>query len=148
MSTIDKEIYAKFPAIIQKQLDLDPNFFPEGVKFSYENIIAYRCIKRPYDEHPINRDDFRSYAEEGKRPHRAQKKASVVNLHSVSFFTKKEKLENVMNLPHPKKKIICGKIHEQGGPQETDLSSSHVHWWLYENADISEFKIESSDFNE
>lgn len=47
-----------------------------------------------------------------------------------------------MKFPNPHKKMAVGYVYKEGGPQETNHKAQHVCWWLFENADISNFKIE------
>lgn len=51
MNTYDKEsktkeLYSKFPAILQNHLNQIKNFFPEDTLFEYEPITCYRAVKR------------------------------------------------------------------------------------------------------
>ena len=51
----------------------------------------------------------------------------------------KEIVEQKMKFPNPKKKMAAGYVYSAGGPQETN--DQHVCWWLYEDADVSGFKL-------
>ena len=44
-----------------------------------------------------------------------------------------------MRFPNPNKKIAAGYVYCEGGPQSTN--DNHVCWWLYEEANVSEFKL-------
>lgn len=143
----------KFPCILQEKLkNNDELQFPENTQYEYEKIYGYRCIRRATEDNtPIDRSDFRSNIEtsisQGQkiRKRRAQDKEPEddINYYGTSLFEKKEMLANVMHLPKPSKKICSGYVFMEGGPQVTD-GNYHINWWVYEEADLSGFKIEES----
>ncbi len=52
-----------------------------------------------------------------------------------------------MKFPNPKKKMAVGNVYKEGGPQETNSIQQHVCWWLFEDADVSGFKIEEESYD-
>lgn len=66
------ELYLKFPAILKEKLKNGEVSFPKETQFKYMPITAYRAIERTEeDSTPINRNDFRSYAEMKKKKQEA-----------------------------------------------------------------------------
>lgn len=104
------ELYLKFPAILKEKLKNGEVSFPKETQFKYMPITAYRAIERTEeDSTPINRNDFRSYAEMKKKKTRGRRvDTSKLEYYGVSFFTKREIVENLLAFPNPKKKMICG----------------------------------------
>ena len=142
LQELDK-IREKFPSILKDRLKNGEFFFPACTQYEYTPIKAYRGIARDTgDFSPVTRDDFRSYAEMKKRKTRGCKvDRSSPQYYGVSFFTQKERVENVLAFPNPKKKIIYGEIFCAGGPCLVNDETEHVCWWLYENTDISGVNI-------
>ena len=63
-----EDVYLKFPAILKEKLQSGEIHFPEKTHFEYQPIRAYRGIAREEeDDTPVNINDFRSYAEMGKK---------------------------------------------------------------------------------
>lgn len=90
----------------------------------------------------IDKNDFRSYFELGKKPKKLVKGRSLKNdahWYGVSTFTNKEIIEFNMKFPNPHKKMAAGYVHCEGGPQET--KDEHVCWWLYKDVNLSSFRI-------
>lgn len=139
----ENELFNKFPAVLKRKL-LDGELkFPADTKFQYERIYTYRAIVREKDDNTKpNANDFKSYFEEKKRPKAVRGNCeSDPHYYGVSSFLKREIVEQLMHFPNPSKKMMAGYVCQEGGPQETNVESQHVCWWLYENADISSFEI-------
>lgn len=136
----NSEIYAKFPCILRKKFEDGILNFPDGTRFKYQEIPAYRVVKRQRDDNsPINRDDFRSYFELGQRPKPrgcSNDLLSDPTYYGVSCSTDRRELEQIMNFPRPNKKMAFGSVFSSGGPSYT--KGNHICWWLYENVDIGE----------
>lgn len=67
-----------------------------------------------------------------------------INYYGTSLFKDRRIIENAMRLPRPSKKICCGFVFMEGGPQVTD--DQHINWWIYEYVnDFSGFKNERSN---
>ena len=78
------ELYLKFPAILKEKLKNGEVSFPKETQFKYMPITAYRAIERTEeDSTPINRNDFRSYAEMKKKKTRGRR---VQNLNIMGFL--------------------------------------------------------------
>ena len=92
------ELYLKFPAILKEKLKNGEVSFPKETQFKYMPITAYRAIERTEeDSTPINRNDFRSYAEMKKKKTRGRRvDTSKLEYYGVSFFTKREIVENLL----------------------------------------------------
>ena len=142
MSEIE-ELYENFPTILKEKLRNKEIEFPSNTKFDYEKIYVYRAVSREItDFHEIDKNDFRSYFELGKKPKKLVKGRSLKNdahWYGVSTFTNKEIIEFNMKFPNPHKKMAAGYVHCEGGPQET--KDEHVCWWLYKDVDLSSFRI-------
>ena len=94
------------------------------------------------DFRPVTSDDFKSYAELGRRRKRGQTyDVNSPNYYGVSCFVRKEIVENLMGFPNSHKKIAAGYVFCQGGPQQSNEAAGHVCWWLFENADLSGFSV-------
>ncbi|MFI3177179.1 MAG: hypothetical protein R3Y67_06790 [Eubacteriales bacterium] len=151
----DEGIYLKFPCVLRKKMEEHVFDFPTQTEFEYEPIWGYRCIEREQDDNTVvGRNDFLSNIEDfiqkgkkiKKRRGQTTEPEDDINYYGVSLFKNKEKLVNIMHLPRPTKKICCGYVFMDGGPQATD--DQHVNWWLYEDADVSRFTIEKGENDE
>lgn len=147
--------YLKFPSVLKSKLTSCEIQFPENVEYVYEQIWAYRCIDRnAEDETKISRNDFLSHVEIShasgkpikKRKGQTTEPDKEIGYYAVSLFKKKEIVENLMHFPRPSKKICSGYVYMEGGPQATD--DQHINWWIYEDIDLSDFKIEKGEKNE
>lgn len=141
---VDKELYNKFPAVLKEKLLNGEIQFPDSTKFEYDRLFAYRAVERiASDDREVTLDDFKSYFELKKTPKlpRGIKKDFSKDPHyyGVSIFLKREIVEQKMKFPNPRKKIAAGYVYSEGGPQLTN--DQHVCWWLYDGADVSEFKL-------
>lgn len=140
------DLCMKFPAVLRKKLLEEELSFPDNIKFDYEPILAYRAVRREEGEdREVTREDFASYYElykdSFKKPRALPEDWECkIEFYAASLFKEKNALEMAMYLPKPKKRIIEGCVNKEGGPQETD-SSKHINWWLYEDADLSNFSI-------
>lgn len=136
------EIYNKFPAAFRNKLINQEIVFPEKTQFNYSKFLAFRGISREEDDTtPLNREDMRSYYEEGRSPRGTGCDATKPCWYSVSLFREYEDFKNAMKFPRPRKKVAQGYIYCEGGPQLCSETSSHVDWWLYEAVDFSDFSI-------
>ena len=143
---MNEEMIMKFPAVLKDKLAKGEIVSPDEIEFEYEKIKVYRAVARAENDYSeVTRDDFKSYFELGKKPKnpRGVDKNILKNPHyyGVSSFLKKEIVEQKMGFPNPKKKMAEGYVYSEGGPQHTQLETQHVCWWLYENTDVSGFKI-------
>ncbi len=142
---IGQENYNKFPNFLKNKLDNKELIFPEDTKFKYEEITAFRAIKRKPDNFtPLNIEDMRSFAEidakeKGKIRGRKQHDSSDPRYYGVSLFTKIDKVKQELKLPKPNKKIAGGKVYMEGGPELTE--KLHVCWWLYKDITFENFSI-------
>lgn len=140
------ELYLKFPVVLRNKLLNNDFQLPRGTKFQYEDIFAYRAVERTKeDNHEVSLTDFKSYFELGKSPKtpRGLNEQDCKNnpfYYGVSVFIDRKKVEQIMKFPNPKKKIAEGYVYSDGGPQHT-REDGHVCWWLYEKADVSNFKL-------
>ncbi len=135
------ELYNKFPAVLRDKLNAKEFDFPEGTQFIYESFQAYRLISREEDDDtPLNRNDMRSYHDLGRVP-RGGTKSHPACIYSVSLFREYDDIVNALKLPRPRKKFAQGFVFAEGGPQCCSETTSHVDWWLYEDVDLSNFKI-------
>ena len=135
-----EELLLKFPAVLQSKLRSGDIVLPEEVEWQYESIHVYRCIfmntKQQSDD--ITRDDFKSYAELGKKPKRGQKfDTSAPDYYGVSVFITEAALANRMHLPRNGVKVAEGDVYQEGGPRL--IKEEHICWWLFEDADVSGF---------
>lgn len=142
---VPEELLMKFPVIFRDKLKTEEIILPDEVKFEYTPILAFRCVNRKAsDTIAVSRNDFRSNAElgrtnfKGKIAHPEQ----LPEYYGVSFYQKREELDVRLGLPKKNRKVIKGYIQQEGGPQLQSEKSSHVCWWLYENADVSNFCLE------
>lgn len=141
---VPEELLCKFPAILRDKIKNGDLEFPDNTEFKYPQVYAYRCVKRKQtDELAINREDFKSHAELGRK----NVKFGINNLeqtpeyYGVSFFKNREELYIRLNLPMKNRKVASGYIYQEGGPRLENTRTTHVCWWLYENVDLSGFKI-------
>lgn len=144
----DKELCMKFPATWRDKLLNGEIEFPDDTSFEYVPIKTYRAVERRENDHrSISLDDFKSYFELNKKPRGiAEDPAKKPEFYGVSSFLKKEIVEQLMKFPNPKKKMAVGHVYCEGGPQYTN--DQHVCWWLYDGADVSEFKLMEGTDNE
>ena len=136
------EIFSKFPVAFRNKLISHEISLPEKTQFNYSKFLAFRGISREKDDMtPVNREDMRSYYEEGRTPRGIKCDASMPCWYSVSLFRDYNELKNAMKFPRPRKKVAQGYVYCEGGPQFSSDTSSHVDWWLYEDAVFSDFII-------
>ena len=141
---VTKEVCLKFPVVLRNKLLQNEIEFPDSTQFEYEDLYTYRAVARSADdEREITLDDFKSYFELGKKPKKPRGTScnaeSDPHLYGVSSFLQREIVEQIMKFPNPKKKLAAGYVCSAGGPQDT--VDQHVCWWLYEDADVSGFKL-------
>lgn len=143
---VPEEELKKFPVIIRNKFNKEIEFQDE-VEFEYKNIIAYRCVTRKKeDSMAITKEDFKSNAERERRNIRGESGdiEKKPEYYGVSLFEDKAQLEIRLQLPKRNKKIAKGEIYCGGGPILKG-KDTHICWWLYENADVTGFKIENSE---
>lgn len=138
----------KFPIVFRERLENRDVLLPKDIEIEYEPQKAYRCVYRDIgDAHIVHREDMMSYADLGKRPPKTLP-GGIYNpeYYSTSFFVSLDMLKNKMAFPHPRKKAIVGYVHSAGGPCLRNELTSHLSWWMYEDADISNFEfLEEND---
>lgn len=144
---IDDKICLKFPAVLKDKLLKKEIELPEATEFEYNPILVYRAVERKKEDcSAITLEDFKSYFELKKTPKSARgiKKDWSKDSHyyGVSSFLDRKIVELKMKFPNPKKKMAVGEVYKEGGPQETNSIQQHVCWWLFEDTDVSGFKIE------
>lgn len=149
----DSDLYARFPCVLRTKLINGELQFPKETRFSYSKIFTYRAVERKKDDFtPVSRDDFRSYFELGKTPKSKQPRgvkndfSSNPCYYGVSSFLNKSIVEQLMKFPNPNKKMASGYVYDEGGPEYT--KEDHVCWWLFEDADVSGFKLIEVSENE
>lgn len=141
-----KELYMKFPAILRDKLLNGELELPDNIRIDYDRILVYRAVERKAnDNRAVTLEDFKSYFELNKTPKMPRGLKGDVkrdpHYYGVSSFLKKEIVEQKMKFPNPNKKMAAGYVYKEGGPQETNMETCHVCWWLYENIDVSGFRI-------
>jgi hypothetical protein len=140
---LDKELCLKFPAVLRDKLLNSEIELPNTTMINYNKIRTYRAVERKEDDHhAVDRDDFKSYFELSKNPKSPRGVSDITkdpHYYGVSSFLCKEIVEQKMKFPNPKKKMAVGYVYQEGGPQET--KDQHVCWWLYDGADVSEYKL-------
>lgn len=144
---VPNEILMKFPVIFREKLMNKEVKLQDKVEFEYKNIYAYRCIKRKKQDYSVvTKDDFKSNAELGRRNIRGEGETleRKPEYYGVSLFQDKTELEMRLKLPKKDRKIAEGNIYQDGGPILRG-HNSHICWWLYEDTDISKFKIEDCE---
>lgn len=140
----DKELCAKFPAVLRDKLLNNEIELPDTTQFEYDNLFAYRAVERNTDDNREDTlEDFKSYFELRKMPKRPRGMIGDItkdpHYYGVSIFLKREIVEQIMKFPNPKKKMAAGYVYSEGGPQDTN--DQHVCWWLYDGADVSGFQL-------
>lgn len=142
--------YMRFPCILREKLLNNEIHFPKSTRFSYEKIYTYRAVERKEDDFsPITREDFRSYFELGKKPKPRGVEKDITKdptYYGVSSFLNRKHVEQLMKFPNPNKKMAAGYVHDKAGPEYTN--SDHVCWWLFEDADVSNFQLIEETTNE
>lgn len=141
----EKELFYKFPAVLQNKLLSGEIEFPSATQYTYDKIYTYRAVERSSnDRHDVTLEDFKSYYDLKK----VVKKARGLDNYNIekdpkyygaSSFLKKEIVEQLMKFPNPRKKMAAGYVYCEGGPQLTE--DQHVCWWLFDGTDVSGFKI-------
>ena len=109
--------------------------FPDGTEWHYNRVSAYRVVFREQDDNkPVDRNDFRSYAELNK-PMRG-KTTYVPEYFGVSLFEDPEMFVNIKLFPKPGRKLAKGYVCDINGPK-LDGNNTHICWWLYDDIDLS-----------
>lgn len=86
----------------------------------------------------IDRTDFLSQAER-KLP---DTDYEDIGSYSCSCFEDLEELELAFKLPRKNKAIAIGRIREINGPIWKNKEDSHIHWFLYKDANaVEDFHI-------
>lgn len=141
------EFYKKFPSVLRAKITNNEISFPDGTKFEFEPILAYRGILRnKNDNTPVNSNDMLSHYERKLVPRGIPNYENDAKYYAVSLFETIDMLKECWKFPRPNTKIAQGYIYKEGGPQYTDLKK-HISWWLYENIDFNGFIIRD-DLNE
>ncbi|MDV0447517.1 hypothetical protein MsAg5_14170 [Methanosarcinaceae archaeon Ag5] len=146
---MDETYYLRFPSVLKKALLNRKVVFDAFLICHYEPFFAYRAIDRKKDDGtPINRKDFRSYAElhvDGVFKGRVRKN---ISFYGCSLFTNLNEMKEKMNCKLPgisdSQKIIAGYVKDSNGPCAVKNENSHVDWWLFEGCDpSSDFEVMS-----
>lgn len=126
---------SKFPSILRKGFLENNISFPEKTEFEYEPIFAYRKISRTdFQNCKLNKDDFKSYAELGKRPRGIGE--NNWSYYSCSLNCNLKEIENIFKFPGKTKGIAAGYVKKEYGVKlGPDSSDNHIDWWLYEDAE-------------
>lgn len=143
---LSESICMKFPTILKYKLLNHEVELPDSTLFEYEKIKVYRAVERKKDDfREVDLNDFKSYFELGKLPKKVPRGKSYIlsdpHYYGVSSFLDKEIVKQLMRFPNPNKKMITGYVYQEGGPQDTNGPTKHICWWLYENVDVSDFKL-------
>lgn len=135
---MDKYFYLKFPSVFKMALQSGKVSFEEEVEVNYDEFEAFRGIFRREGESfsPLSRDDFKSQAEQGKKPS-ARNGGNSSSFYSCSVYTDYKDIEVALNFPKQDRKIAKGVISQDNGCIYKSKDVSHVDWWLYE--ETSEF---------
>ena len=137
------DLYKTFPSILKCKIDNKEIELPLGTNFNYEPILAFRLVIRDIDDYsPIEKRDMLSYFEMNKKP-RSEFDINDPEYYSVSFFKNKECLKESFKLPKPKKKIVKGYVHQEGGPEYT--KNNHISWWLCADIGFDDFSFLKDD---
>ena len=132
----------KFPPLLRDKLKDGQIQFPENTQFEYMPILGYRMIMREdCNDIRVTREDFRSHAELGILV-RGVRPEDIPEYYGASVYKDKKKLANIFKLPKPGKILARGHVVQAGGPQSTNEKTKHVCWWVYEDVDVSDFKVE------
>lgn len=127
MSEIE-ELYENFPTILKEKLRNKEIEFPSNTKFDYEKIYVYRAVSREItDFHEIDKNDFRSYFELGKKPKKLVKGRSLKNdahWYGVSTFTNKEIIEFFLNFRTLIKKWLLVMCIVKADPKKLRMNMS------------------------
>lgn len=144
---VPKEVLMKFPVMLRSKIEEKEIEFPDKTEFNYDDICAYRCITRKKSDYSaVTREDFCSNAELGRKVIKGESRdlEKVPEYYGVSLYQDKKELIIRLSLPQKNRKIVKGSIYQQGGPILKG-HNKHICWWLYENADVSGFEIESEE---
>ncbi len=141
---MNEEYYLKFPSVFKEKLRSGEIEFPPNIEVQYEAKIAYRCIiRKENDNAPVNRSDFKSYAElEKPAPRGRSYDTSSPNYYGCSLYLNKSLVENALKLPKPGKIIAKVCVKQEGGPIQVNMDTQHVCWWLFEAYNEFEANIE------
>lgn len=133
----------KFPLVLREKIKSGEVVLPSNIEIEYTPIKVYRKVLRSNDDmYDINREDFMSYAELGKKPPRNLKLGvNDPDYYSTSFYSSFDALKNHFTFPHPTNKVVVGDAYCQGGPCMRNELTKHVSWWMYEDANIFSFEF-------
>ncbi len=128
----------KFPQFMQDHFCKYNLTFPQGTRWTYDNILAYRAVKYNENKTKVEREDFLSKAEERTKgiitPRGAKAKWDDPVFYGVSLNRNKRNLVNLFKLPKPNKRLAQGVIDANGGPIFIQGDKGHVTWWLYDGS--------------
>lgn len=131
--------YSKFPSVLRTVLENGTYQFSEDTQFNYFPLKAYRGIVRQniieddIEHLELTIDDFKSYAELGKKPRGVRK--YDLGYYSCSLFQSLEPLAVALRLPKPNKFIAEGDILDKYGPILLNENTQHIDLWLYNGAE-------------
>lgn len=136
-----EEYYKKFPDKFKKVLLEKKVIFPDSLEKDYEPFAAYRGIRLiPHIKDRVEKEDFRSQIE------RASDFPGIdyedIENYSCSCFIDIDELLLAFRLPRKNKGIARGNIRKEYGPICREEESSHINWFLFNDADpSSEFEV-------
>lgn len=132
--------YEKFPDVLKNALKENKVTFPTELQKRYKDIdVVYRGIRLVKGKkESIDRTDFLSQAER-KLP---DTDYEDIGSYSCSCFEDLEELELAFKLSRKNKAIAIGRIREINGPIWKNKEDSHIHWFLYKDANaVEDFHI-------
>lgn len=142
---MNEDYYLKFPSVFKDKLIKGEIKFPQDTEFYYTSKIAYRCIiRKENDNTPVNRNDFKSYAElcKTRAPRGGNYDTKNPNYYGCSLYLNRASVENNLKLPKPGKRIAKVCVKQEGGPIQVNVDTQHVCWWLFETYNEFEASIE------
>lgn len=145
-SETDK-LLLKFPAAMRQKFVEKDITFPDETLFEYKPVLVYRAVERKENDfRNVTNDDFKSYFELGKTPKKSPRGKKVdwevdPHYYGVSSYIDEKIVKQLMKFPNPNKKMAVGYVVQGGGPQETNLVTKHVCWWLYDTYEVTGFKL-------
>ena len=138
---VTDELLNKFPCVLRKAIESKGLEFADTTEIEFGDFEGYRLIRRNnQDKNTITIDDFKSQAEQiamGKNLRNVD--LDDIGSYSCSVNTEIEPLKLLFKLPKKNKKIAKGIIRSKYGilKRDIDKGSTHVHWWLFQDADPS-----------
>lgn len=129
------EYIQKFPAVLRNALEKEVCRLPATIEFEYEPTKVFRGVVIDEEKKKIDKTDFRSQIERG-----TTEDVSALENYSCSVFRNVNELKNALHLPRKRnrKRIAEGDTISEYGARICSDSTSHIDWFLYEDADPSD----------